>query len=528
MQPDILFVGAGPVGLFTAINAKLENPYLKLLMLERNQEYSRHHILIINKNSYKGSHSDPEFQAILKQLDGAIPTCEIEGQLRAYAFKLGIEMTNAQVINVGNLSKTYPSAHTIIGSDGAKSIVRKQLFNDEKTLDENLQYIVELKYKTSGATEKLSVVNTIEGLGQLSHFVSEHVGKLKNGQTPVSLFFFVDKKTHAEIYAKGAAGIKLTDITAGSREMTALTNSIHPWLAYRRYHQKESLVPGTEKITAVTLGNYKSKTCVKVVDGVRYVLIGDSKLGIPYFRALNAGFIGGVKAAQLICQKEEKNNYKNHQYDADMSALASKEIANAYKKNNKVTLGRIFAGFVRFISLRIDRDFMSPTAKKIMKNARVTPLSFYTTHKLLLAGFLLFLVIASIIAATGGISAVPLGVYLVAHISKVGAILLASAYFAVVTELLYKGFATLISYLRKSHVMTQPPMKRNSPSELDSPIALDGLINHSDEIDNSLRSYSHPAGLKFNYHETTDHSVILDIANTTNDASDEFKPANGL
>lgn len=40
-MPDINFVGAGPVGLFTAIQAKLYNPDLNILMLEKYTEYQR-------------------------------------------------------------------------------------------------------------------------------------------------------------------------------------------------------------------------------------------------------------------------------------------------------------------------------------------------------------------------------------------------------------------------------------------------------------------------------------------------------
>ncbi|BCA94850.1 hypothetical protein TUM19329_12110 [Legionella antarctica] len=38
MKPDVLIVGAGPVGLFTAIEMKLHNPALQIKILDRNKE----------------------------------------------------------------------------------------------------------------------------------------------------------------------------------------------------------------------------------------------------------------------------------------------------------------------------------------------------------------------------------------------------------------------------------------------------------------------------------------------------------
>lgn len=44
-RADIVFVGAGPVGLWTAIQAKKRNPQAQIQVYERYTEYQRSHVL---------------------------------------------------------------------------------------------------------------------------------------------------------------------------------------------------------------------------------------------------------------------------------------------------------------------------------------------------------------------------------------------------------------------------------------------------------------------------------------------------
>ncbi|QRN04732.1 hypothetical protein GH742_13165 [Legionella sp. MW5194] len=56
MNPDILVIGAGPIGLLSAIEAKLHNPEAEVVIFERNKEYTRHHTLLVDRRAFNGSH----------------------------------------------------------------------------------------------------------------------------------------------------------------------------------------------------------------------------------------------------------------------------------------------------------------------------------------------------------------------------------------------------------------------------------------------------------------------------------------
>src|SRR4051794_27571662 len=57
-QPDVVFVGAGPVGLWTAIQLKILQPKLNILMLEKYEKYQRNHVLRVSPASFKHSVKD--------------------------------------------------------------------------------------------------------------------------------------------------------------------------------------------------------------------------------------------------------------------------------------------------------------------------------------------------------------------------------------------------------------------------------------------------------------------------------------
>lgn len=361
---DAIFIGAGPVGLYTAIQAKLYQPNLKIVMLERHETYIRHHILRIDKDSFKDPHPDSAFQELIKPLHGMVPTSIIENTLLNYAKSLGIKIMHRKVTSVEKLSTQAKNAKFIVGSDGARSLVRREIFQDKKNIDTNLQYIVEVKYKAQGSVTYLNTFDNISTLSQCEHFISENVGKEKDGETPVSLFFFSDKHTHDEIKALNTSAEKnlgLLDIpTNASKNLHRLSNSIRSWLAARKCSAHEIFITGSEKIASVSLPIYHSKHFICQQNAKNYLLVGDAAMGVPYFRALNAGLIGANHAAKLIGKQplppvatlplidkldpiELPLMGRPLIYQQLLSNIAKQEIAAALLTNLKVQTGKTLA-----------------------------------------------------------------------------------------------------------------------------------------------------------------------------------------
>jgi 2-polyprenyl-6-methoxyphenol hydroxylase-like FAD-dependent oxidoreductase len=422
MDEDILIVGAGPVGLFTAIELKSRNPSLNIKIIDKYNEYSRDHILRIEKESLVNSITYQLYPEVQK-LHGFVRTLDIENTFLTIAKKLNITVeTGTTITDPQAFLAQHPKAHTLIGADGARSIVRTRLFDDKKIVDRNLQYIVEIKYKTNGPTSRLP--NNIYGpaLGQVHHLVSENVGKEKNGMTPVSLFTFVDEETFNEI--RKTPNAKLSDLQPKSKQMMNLLNTIRPWLSLRRSALNEELITDSEKINGVALSVYQSACFAKKINEKRVYLVGDAAAGVPYFRALNAGLISATLTAEKIATAD-KNGPDLESLNAQLATLAQQEIQRAYRQNKKVDIGQglnvvLSHGFKLTTGALLDERDQSA-----MLNARVTRTNIFRRNPRVLMTLSLFAT-TTIAAYIIGLMIPALAIYPIAlfAISVAGAITL--------------------------------------------------------------------------------------------------------
>jgi flavin-dependent dehydrogenase len=394
MRPDVLIVGAGPVGLFTAIEAKLHNPDLEIKVLERNEEYSRHHILRLEQESLVNSLAYRQYPAV-RVLNGFVPTSDIESTFLDIAQNLGIVIERGiKVADCNALLKQYPSAHTLIGADGAHSVIRKQIFKDEKKIDTNLQYIVELKYKAKNKTSRLPVATYGPALGQVPYLLTENVGKEKNGETPISLFIFVDEPTYNEI--REQKGVRLSNLKPSSTRMTKLLNTIRPWLSLRKEALDEEMILGSEQINGVALNIFQSASFAKKQDGRNVYLVGDAAAGVPYFRALNAGLLAAAITAKTIANSDPDLENLN----ATLAHLMNEEIKRAKKQNGKVNIGRAVNYVLANASKIATGALLKPEAEAAMLNARIEKTSIIRRHPRILLACSLGLFALVVLACT--------------------------------------------------------------------------------------------------------------------------------
>src|SRR3990167_1807993 len=307
MHPRVIFVGAGPVGLMTAIQTKLYYPDLPLLMIEKHAEYKRSHSLFIESSSFKGSHPNEDFQKFISRLPSKIRTNELEDLLLNYARKLGIDIIYKEINDCRALQYEYPSAEIIIGADGSHSKVHEQIFNQEYQLKKTLRYIAEVKYDVLGSTRAMPVLG--EGslaLQYAKHPIVEFIGKESEGKTSVAIRIFIDEETYdAMKMATFKAPYHLTD---KNKIDSSLYKSMTGWLDARQTMIGEIREENSERISVTNLPVYASKDFVKRDNNITYMLVGDAAFGVPYFRSLNNGFLCSTRLAKTVCAllKQEK------------------------------------------------------------------------------------------------------------------------------------------------------------------------------------------------------------------------------
>lgn len=312
-------VGAGPVGLWTAVCLKLRmqekdpNSNADIEVLEKNEVYQRSHVLKLNKKSLANCPKDPRLLSIVHDFihQKTIRTNDIEQKLAGLACELGIKIRkNLEMTSPEWLIQEYPNAEVFVGADGAHSTMRKTVFNEEMSLKADFKYVIEVKYEVYGKAKRLKFVKEqFPTLKVMDALAQEHIGTTKNGVTPITLRIFINKKKFEQMRDanfKHPYNFENEDkINARVRER------MWTWINFREGQTGQKRVPNSEKITTTSLGCYASKKVVKMMHGKTFALVGDAAFGVPFFRSLNNGLKEGTKlAAQLARVLTPKRSLK--------------------------------------------------------------------------------------------------------------------------------------------------------------------------------------------------------------------------
>lgn len=285
-MPDIIFIGAGPIGLLGAIQLKLQSPEKEVLMFEKYAVPVRGHAMYVDPRSFAGMDRSRGFGEILDSIPSKVIINELEKTLRTFAASIGITIEFEEIRNFNELKSRYPDTEYFVGSGGLRGIIHPQVFNNKNQINEMLRYAVEVKYKASGATRGLHKVTELPGiLANCNHMVSEYVGRERDGVTPVSLRIFIDEATSQSM--KDATFRSPFTLEDEDRIPPDLYRSITRYLSGRYHLANESIVEGSLKISALTLSIYASQTFCAKVDGRTIFQIGEEGFACPFYRSFN-------------------------------------------------------------------------------------------------------------------------------------------------------------------------------------------------------------------------------------------------
>jgi 2-polyprenyl-6-methoxyphenol hydroxylase-like FAD-dependent oxidoreductase len=318
MCADIVIVGGGPVGLWTAIQLKKRRPGLDVQVYERYEEYQRSHVLRLQKSSllfYSDSARDANEEAFYKDVTGKrlktsfqkaagsvyVRTHDLEKALKNYAQRLGVKLTYDTVQSPAVLMAKHPECRYFVAADGAHSRMRAALQGENAVDEYPLQYVIELKYQAKGRAGKLGSLDEAYKTNKLlKHMAFEYVGREKDGVTPVTVRFFLDKKTYD---ALPQAGFKDPLSPDDARLPRELAKDIRTYMTVRKAHAGETYLEGSGKVSKLTLSMYAAKKFALQENGKNWFFVGDAAMGIPYFRALNSGLIVGSQLALILTRQ---------------------------------------------------------------------------------------------------------------------------------------------------------------------------------------------------------------------------------
>lgn len=308
---DVVMVGAGPVGLWTALQIKKRNPHWDIVVYERHEQYQRSHVLRLDHWSlllYGRNTKDAREHQFYDEITGKqlsqimtsvadsvyIRTNDLEAALKSYARDKGIRIQTRTIANPEQVMQEHPECTMFIAADGAHSKMRASLLG-EKALDEYvLQSIVEVKYKVKGSAIKANMLETNQNT---NHMVFEYVGREKEGFSPVTLRFFLDEKTYKNL---PDASFKSPLAIDSPLLPQTLKEDIQKYIGLRTHAGDSGFCHDTGFLTKLNLSLYCARKFAIEVDGKAWFLVGDAALGVPYFRALNSGLILGSRLAQIL------------------------------------------------------------------------------------------------------------------------------------------------------------------------------------------------------------------------------------
>jgi len=334
---DVVIIGGGPVGLWTAIQLKKQRPLLNIKILEKYETYQRTQILNLDLTSIE----DPAFKVMLLGLvasrnakrNGAIINIsvqELEKLFSAEAERLGIEvekgvtlvdavtagneqsLQDEKVMTVETMKALHPNCEIFIGADGARSVIRQHIGNMEKnkhnstaktddfTKRSDLQHFVEYQYQVKGKKNKLSP-------GQ--HFEAEMRGGRrcletvvydeKTKTSTITLRFFMDKKSYEALNASAKTRLSWDDNSVPKKIKAAVSQ----WQTARNESTSEKVDKGFNKFPVPL---YRSRRYAKLEENknnktnAAFFLVGDAAMGLPYYRSLNVGLVSGSKLAEVL------------------------------------------------------------------------------------------------------------------------------------------------------------------------------------------------------------------------------------
>lgn len=366
MCADIVIVGGGPIGCWTAIQIKKRNPALDVQIYERHPEYQRDHMMSIRRDSFMryskqtGDARETElFKKIALAHDNAaerekseslrkvvhIRTLDLEAILKEHCEQLGVGFTYQKINKPEEVMLLHPECSLFVAADGTHSRMRTALLGKDGVKKTPLQSSIDVKYDVRGQAEYLREPT----FNKIDMIVVETVSDEKDGVSSVALRCLVDDKTFNAIgEATAKKPLSMKDVRF---KVPEFHNEVRNFQGIRQHFTDEVRVPDSERVTKVKLSRYASKKFAVTADygGRRagWFMAGDAAMGMPFYRSINSGLMQGSQLGHILGTPSLSLGLKKNIYNAIRPFKLAREFGtvsaklsgiNAYRKAVRPTL----------------------------------------------------------------------------------------------------------------------------------------------------------------------------------------------
>lgn len=319
-KADVVIVGGGPIGFAQAWGIKKLNPNLKVLVLDKYQEFQRKHTLVMQPEQLKAlmqatdSMDDPKLKALLQQLreNPNIRTNVLQETFRAIAesFNVQVKIEEVKADKIEEQLFVY-EPKLIIGADGTHSVVSEQLFPNGNQIKHEIDFAMQVRFEVDGDYEK-DLDQSIQFYQRLSYhglIATEQIGKPDpvSGKTPVTMQIVIPKEDYEQLYGlertpKANDPIKPFANGLDKRELPEhLQKFVDSYLLERIQFSGNRIKAESIRISVNELPATRARQVFthyqnneKNLDA-HVALNGDSALGLSYFKGLNAGLEASAK-----------------------------------------------------------------------------------------------------------------------------------------------------------------------------------------------------------------------------------------
>ncbi len=311
---EAIIIGAGPVGLYTAIQLRQRGFNGSIYIYEKYRSYQRKNILhlpskkdICSRNKKIEDFFDKE----------KATSTELEEFLHYLAISLpSIKILYYEVDEFESLLKIHRNPF-IIHADGAHSKTRQMLLNTQ-TIVKPLFNVIQFSYKVTQNPGNKNSISTVSGfhhykiekyLSELTHHIEQSINEKEN---KVTIRFFVDSYYYdaAKFYTfkKPCDFATLESDTELVR--TKLMENITFYMKFRSYYNNEKPIKSTFSMLTFKLDCYRSTQFAIKNNNVHHFLVGDCAMGVPFFRSLRNGFFASNNLCSMIMNLKETATQK--------------------------------------------------------------------------------------------------------------------------------------------------------------------------------------------------------------------------